>query len=149
MSCIYLTVKTGNAPRSSASVGVPQQVVQRGFGASLCVHALDDHGARQTVFAIGRRQSAGYDDRAGRYPAVEDLIALPIVDAGALADEHAHRNHGAGFDDHALDDLRAGADEAVILDDGGTGLQRLEDAADADSAGQVHVLAGSARRSRR
>src|SRR5260221_6614097 len=115
-------------------VGVPQQVVQRGFGAGLRIHALDDHGAGQTVFAVGRGQGAGYDDRAGRYPAVEDLIALSIVDAGALADEHAHRNYGAGFDDHALDDLRAGADEAAVLDDGGTGLQRLEDAADAHSA---------------
>src|SRR6202041_85899 len=32
-------------------------------------------------------------------------------------------------------------DEAVILDDGGRGLQRFEDPADADAAGQVNVLA--------
>src|SRR6266404_9910104 len=113
---------TDTSVTASASVGVAQQVVQRSLGASLCVDALDDHGAGQPVFAVGRGQGAGHDDRAGRYPAVEDLIALPVVDAGALADEHAHRDHGAGLDDHALDDLGSGADEAVVLDDGGTGL---------------------------
>ena len=33
-----------------------------------------------------------------------------------------------------FDDLRSGADEAVVLDDRRVGLQRLEHAADADAA---------------
>jgi hypothetical protein len=49
--------------------------------------------------------------------------------------------HRVLLDDHAFDDLGARADEAVVLDDGRVGLQRLEHAADADAAGQVHVLA--------
>ena len=42
---------------------------------------------------------------------------------------------------HALGHLGAGADEAVVLDDDGAGLQRLEHAADAGAAGDVAVLA--------
>jgi hypothetical protein len=49
--------------------------------------------------------------------------------------------HRVFFDDHAFDHFRARADEAVVLDDGRAGLQRLEHAADADAARQVHVLA--------
>ena len=45
------------------------------------------------------------------------------------------------LDDHALDDFRARADEAIVLDDGRARLQRLEHAADADAAGEVHVAA--------
>jgi hypothetical protein len=40
-----------------------------------------------------------------------------------------------------FDDFRARADEAVVLDDRRVGLQRFEHAADADAAGEVHVLA--------
>ena len=36
---------------------------------------------------------------------------------------------------------RARADEAIVLDDDGLGLQRLQHAADADAAGNVHALA--------
>src|SRR6185312_3801202 len=63
-----------------------------------------------------------------------------IVDAGALANEDAHREHRALLDDHALDDLGASTDEAVVLDDRWRGLQRLEHTANADSARKVHVL---------
>src|SRR5207253_4302827 len=40
-----------------------------------------------------------------------------------------------------FDDLAAGADEAVVLDDGGVGLERFQHTADADAAGEVHVPA--------
>ena len=41
----------------------------------------------------------------------------------------------------AFDDFGARADEAVVLDDHRVGLQRLEHAADADAAREMHVLA--------
>src|SRR5690606_35711934 len=45
------------------------------------------------------------------------------------------------LDDDALDDFGARADEAVVFDDGGVGLQRLEHATQAHAAREVHVLA--------
>src|SRR5690606_9014718 len=64
-----------------------------------------------------------------------------VVDAGGLAEEHAHADHAVVTDDHAFHHLRARTDEAVVLDDGRACLQRLEHAADAGTAGQVHVPA--------
>ena len=64
-----------------------------------------------------------------------------MIDLGAGADINAHGDDGALLDDDSLHDLGTGADEAVILDDGGRGLDRLQDAANADSAGQMHVFA--------
>ncbi len=55
--------------------------------------------------------------------------------------EDAHADDAAALDDDAFDDFRARADEAVVLDDGGRGLQRLEHAADAGAARQMHALA--------
>src|SRR5262249_28118307 len=43
--------------------------------------------------------------------------------------------------DHAFGNLGARADEAVVLQDNGARLQRLEHAADAGAAGDVAVLA--------
>ena len=58
-----------------------------------------------------------------------------------MSDIHAHGNDRTFLDDHTLDDLGARADEAVVLDDGRAGLYRFQHAADADTAGQVNVLA--------
>ncbi len=44
-------------------------------------------------------------------------------------------------DDDAFHHFRTGADETVVLDDGGRGLQRLQHPADAGAAGQVAMLA--------
>src|SRR5262249_22121542 len=60
---------------------------------------------------------------------------------GGGADEDAHREDAAALDDDALNDLGPGADEAVILDDDGIGLERLQDAADADATREMAVLA--------
>ena len=100
-----------------------------------CVDALDDDGAVQAVAAAVLGQGAGHHHRAGRDAAIAGTAGLAVVDRGALADEHAHRDHRALFHHHALDDLRAGADEAVVLDDGGRGLQRFQHPADAHAAG--------------
>src|SRR5690606_33638781 len=118
-----------------------QELVDRSLGAGFGVDLLDDDGAVQRVAAVGRRQRAGNHDAAGRYPAVADFAAHAVVDAGGLADEHAHADHAALFHHHPLDDLGAGADEAVVLDDGRAGLQRLEHAADAGAAADVAIPA--------
>ena len=47
--------------------------------------------------------------------------------------------HGLATDPDALHDDAARADERAVLDDHGTGLERLEHAADADAAAEVHV----------
>ena len=60
---------------------------------------------------------------------------------GRGAEEDAHGEHRALAHDHALGDLRARADEAIVLDDHRARLQRLEHAADAGAAGDVAVLA--------
>ena len=49
--------------------------------------------------------------------------------------------HGAFADDDAFGDFGARADEAIVFDDHGVRLQRLEHAADADAAGDVAVAA--------
>src|SRR5581483_9985161 len=76
-----------------------------------------------------------------RHLADEDLAAVAVDDLGRGAQEHTHGEHRALAHDHALDDLAAGADEAIVLDDHGLGLQRLQHAANADAAGDMHALA--------
>ena len=58
-----------------------------------------------------------------------------------MPDIDAHRNHRILFDDHTFDDFGAGADEAVVFDNGRVGLHRFQYAADADTAGQMDILA--------
>src|SRR5690606_9402318 len=105
-----------------------QQRVDSHLRPRLRIDALDDHGAVQAVLAVARRERAGHDDGAGGDASVGDFIALAIVDARARADEYAHRDHGTFLDDDTFDDLRARADEAVVFDDRGIRLQRLQDA---------------------
>lgn len=69
-----------------------------------------------------------------------DFTGFTVVNAGALTNINAHRNHRAFFDNHAFYDFRTRADKAVIFDDGRVRLQRLQYATDADTAGQVNVL---------
>src|SRR5207245_3403465 len=76
-----------------------------------------------------------------RHPARVDLAGVAVDDLGGGADEGAHRQHRALFDNDALDDLAARADEAIVLDDDGLGLQWLEHAADPDPAREVTVSA--------
>ena len=84
---------------------------------------------------------ARHHHRIGRHFALMDGAGLAVDDAGRRAEIDAHREHRAFAHDHALGDLGARADEAVVLDDHRPGLQRLEHAADAGAAGDVAVLA--------
>ncbi len=58
-----------------------------------------------------------------------------------MADVDAHGEHRVFFDDDAFDHFGAGADEAVVFDDGGVGLHGLQHAANTNAAAQVHVFA--------
>src|SRR6185436_18570348 len=58
-----------------------------------------------------------------------------------LAEKHAHGYDAVLIDEHAFHDLRARADEAVVLDDHRVRLQGLEYPTDADPAGEVYVFA--------
>ena len=90
----------------------------------------------------GSGAAAGHHHRVGRHLAArDDLAGLAVDDRRRGVEEDAHRDHRALAHDHALGHLRAGADEAVVLDDGRVGLQRLQHPADADAAGKVHALA--------
>src|SRR5437870_5709255 len=119
----------------------PQQLVDPRLGAGFRVDLLDDDRAIETIPAVGAGQAARYDHGAGRDAAVGHLPRGPVVDLGALGDIDPHGDDRPFADDDALDDLAAGADEAVVLDDRGVRLQRLEHAADADPAREVHVPA--------
>src|SRR5579859_1703940 len=123
------------------SACIAQEFVDAHLGAGLGVHPLHNHRAAEAVFPVGRGEAAGHHHRPSRHPAVQGLAALPIVDAGALADEYAHGDHRPLFHHHPFDDLGAGADEALVLDDGRGGLHRFEDAADAGAAGDVYSAA--------
>ena len=118
---------------------VAQQIVEAGLGTGLCINLLNDHGAVQAVLAIRRWQVAGNDNRTGRYATVVDFTGFAIIDLGRLADVYAHRDYTVVFNDHAFDHFRTGADEAVVANDGWVGLQRLEYAANAYAAGEVHI----------
>ncbi len=107
----------------------------------LTMTAQESEGARRPVREGLARQRARHHHRIGRHLADMDLAGGAVDDLGRGGDEDAHREHRALADDHALDDFRAGADEAVVLDDGRVGLQRLQHAADADAAREMHVLA--------
>src|SRR5690606_26558283 len=136
-----VSLDPGKSSAVARLLGRPQQLVDARLRARLLVDLLHDHGAVEPVLAVLRRQRAGHDDRALGHAAVQDLAGLAVVDPRALADEDAHRDHAAAADDHALDDLGARADEAVVLDDRRGRLKRLEHAADAGAARDVHVLA--------
>src|SRR5688572_19471917 len=116
-----------------------EQLVDAGLRSRLRIDALDDHRAVQVAAAVARGQAARDDDRSRRNAAIRHRSARAVEDLRALADEHAHAEHAVLLDDHALDDLRARADEAVVLDDRRIRLDRLEHAADAHAAGEVHV----------
>src|SRR5690606_32628254 len=86
-------------------------------------------------------ERARHHDAAGRHAPVKHFILLAVINACRLAEKHAHADHGAFLHDHAFHDFRACADEAVVLDDGGRRLQRLQNAADAGATGKMHVIA--------
>src|SRR5581483_8509528 len=125
---------------------VPQQLVDAGLGAGALVNPFDDDGAGRrrawlAVFQRFGRQGAGHHDGIFRNLADESLAGLAVDDLGGGAEEYAHRQHRALAQDHAFGHFRTRADEAIVLDDHGFGLQRLQYAADADTAGDVHPLA--------
>ena len=68
---------------------------------------------------------AGHHHAVRRHRAVADFAGGAVVDAGALAEEHAHADHAVVADHEAFHHFRTRADEAMVFDDGRAGLQRL------------------------
>src|SRR5262245_5046990 len=127
-------VSRGGISLSSLAL-VAQELVDRGLGPRALVNALDDDGAVEArpggaVLRRLARQGAGYHHRIGRHLALHDRPAVAIDDPrrGAEIDPHGEDRALAHHD--ALGDLRASANEAIVLDDDRVGLQRLEHAAD-------------------
>src|SRR5690348_6130718 len=118
-----------------------QQLVDARFCPGFGIHLLDDHRAVKTVFSVHRRKAAGNHYRARRDSSIADFTGFAVINFGALADIYAHRNDGILADDNAFNDFAARADKAVVLDNGGICLNRLEHAAYAYAARQMHVLA--------
>src|SRR6476659_2724547 len=108
------------------SLSVAEQLVDAGLGAGSFIDLLDDDRAGERRAAVLARQGSGHDYGVRRNAAVTDLSGRAVDDLGRGAEEHAHRQDRASLDDHALGHLRAGADKAIVLDDDGTGLERLE-----------------------
>src|SRR5262249_24806611 len=133
---------TGRAlPRSLA-----QQLVDRGLGAGLLVDLLDDYNTIEVrTWAAARQRLAGErtrnHHRICRHAARANLAGVAVDDLGRGADKGAHRQYRALFDNDALDDLAARADEAIVLDDDGFSLQRFEHTADPDPAREMAVVA--------
>src|SRR5262249_25056766 len=117
-----------------------------GLATRLFVDALDDDraikiGHGYAAFAGFARHRAGHDNGVGGHFTLHRLSRLAIDDLGRGADEHAHRQHGTLAHDHALSDLRARANKAVVFDDDRSGLNRFEHAANAGAARYMAVLA--------
>ncbi len=104
------------------------------------IHFLDDDCTIQTIFAVSRRQVARYHDGTCRDAAIADFAGGAVIDLGGLADIHAHGNHRVFFDNDTFHHFRAGADEAIVFNNGRVGLHRLQYAAYAHAAGQMNVL---------
>src|SRR5699024_5822927 len=118
-----------------------QKLVDRRARARSLVDLFDDDGRIQAVAAVLGRQAAGDDHGAGRHAPGRDFTRVAVVDARRLAQKDAHADDRTLFHDHALDYLRARADKAAVLDDGRTGLQRLEHPANPGPARDMHARA--------
>jgi hypothetical protein len=126
---------------------VPQQLVDAGLGAGALVDALDDHGAGGGRARAGRSSAARPAAcRAPRrhIPAPRRRRFSPLSRSTILVEAPRNTPIASTAPLRTITpfgDLRARADEAIVLDDDGLGLQRLQHAADADAAGNVHALA--------
>jgi len=90
--------------------------------------------------SIGRRDRARHDNGSRRNTTVRNLASRSVQNTRALSDVYPHREHRVALNDHSLDDLTAGPDETVILDDGRRCLKRLQNATNANPAGQMYIL---------
>ena len=117
---------------------VAQQFVYTGLGPGLFVDPLDDDRAIE-VNAVLAGHRARDNNAVGRHFAIEYVATFAVEDLGRLADKHAHPKHRAFADDHPFDHFRAGADKAVVLDDGWSGLHRFQHTADPHSAREVFL----------
>src|SRR5688572_6084778 len=139
--CFFCPTKVGASAISTAYCLIAEKFVNAGFRPRTFVDALDDHGASQGGPALVAWQRAGNHHRIGWHSAVHHLAARTVDDFGRSPEEDAHRQHGAFLDDDSLGHFRTRADEAIILDDHRSGLQRLENPADPGASRNMDVTA--------
>src|SRR3546814_18318044 len=90
------------------------KIIDRGLGAGLRIHALDDDGAGKTGArrAVGQRftrQATRHYHRIRRNLAHEYLASVAIHNLGGGRDEHTHGYHGTPAHAHALNHFGSGA----------------------------------------
>ncbi len=79
----------------------------------------------------------------------KDVAIDEIEDRSAAGEDGARREHSAGANDGAFVDAAVAADEDVVFNHDGTGVDGLENAADLGGGAEVNALCRFARRSRR
>ena len=65
---------------------------------------------------------------------------MAIEYLGGLANKHAHREHSVFFNDHPFNNLTAGTDEAVVLNDGWIGLKGFQNTANTHTAREMDIF---------
>src|SRR6185436_17858723 len=101
------------------------------------VQVLDDEDARQPVLVTPELPRAGRSHRdavRGHRAAADFRARLRVDDRDRAGEDAARAEHASPTHPRALGDDAPAADEAVVLDDDGRGLRRLEHAADSDAA---------------
>ncbi len=79
---------------------------------------------------------------SGRFDAGAEHVAVDeIEDRGAAGEDGSGGEHRALADDGAFVDAAVAADQHIVFNDDGAGVDRLEHAADLRRGAQVHALA--------
>src|SRR6201989_761634 len=130
---------------SGVNAVVPQNFVQRGFVVAVTLGQPPQHQhAGQAELAAGELAGPGAADahRPGRrLTPGQFLPGLGVDHVHAGAQDRARAQHRALTDPGPFHDHAPGADEGVVTHHHRHRVRRLEHAADADSPGQVDVLA--------
>ncbi len=125
---------------------VAQQVVHRGFGTGLCINALHNNRTGKAwawgaVWQWFTWHGARNNNGVRRNFTHENLTGVTVDDLGGRGDEHAHRQYCTFAHDHAFNNFRTRANEAVVFNDNRASLKRLKNTTNANTAGKVNVFA--------
>src|SRR6185437_2220217 len=141
-----------NTADSANAAALPQQVFERSAKVGFFVAVLYDHGrvdaeAPLLAFAFVDGARAGHyycrlgDDQRAIDCGAQHFAAHEIVDGCAAREDGAGGEDRAFADDGCFVDSTVAADENVVFNNDGAGVDRLEHASDLCSGTQVHMLA--------
>src|SRR5690606_28163687 len=132
-------------PPSGVDTVLAQDVVELRLVVALpFLQPLEHQYARQAEGAAGELLLPGAahgDAPVGDAAPADLLTGLHVDHRHGRRQDRARADDGAPAHPGPFDDHGAAAEQRVVLDDHGHGVRRFEYAADADTAGQVHVLA--------